>query len=67
MAPGQDDLEAMVKGLERGSWINRFHYVNGLLDPRQATMTGLTRDGCLLIEGGEVVGEPHHAFYREHP
>ena len=65
MAPGQDDLEAMVKGLERGLWINRFHYVNGLLDPRQATMTGLTRDGCLLIEGGEVVGGFHTMRFTE--
>jgi predicted Zn-dependent protease len=34
--------------------VTRFHYVNGLLDTRRATMTGMTRDGTFLIEGGRV-------------
>ena len=33
----------------------RLHYVNGLLEPRRAVMTGLTRDGCFLIERGKIV------------
>ena len=65
MAPGKADLDSLVKGMDRGLWINRFHYVNGLLDPRQATMTGLTRDGCLLVEGGEIVGGFHTMRFTE--
>ena len=38
--------------MSRGLWISRFHYVNGLLEPKRAVMTGLTRDGCFLMEDG---------------
>lgn len=38
-----------------GLWIGRFHYVNGFLDPKQALMTGMTRDGAFLVENGRVV------------
>jgi len=40
--------------VRRGLYICRLHYVNGLLDPRRAVMTGLTRDGCFLIENGKI-------------
>lgn len=65
MLGGDQDLESLVAGMDRGLWINRFHYVNGLLDPRQATMTGLTRDGCLLVEKGEVLGGFHTMRFTE--
>ena len=35
--------------------MTRFNYVNGLLDPRIALMTGMTRDGTFLIRDGRVV------------
>jgi predicted Zn-dependent protease len=50
-ATGVDDL---VAGVQRGLYVCRLHYVNGLLDPRRAVMTGLTRDGCFLIENGKI-------------
>ena len=28
--------------------------MNGLLDPRRAVMTGMTRDGAFLIEDGQI-------------
>jgi predicted Zn-dependent protease len=56
MAGGQATLEGLVGSMKRGIWVNRFHYVNGLLDPPKATMTGLTRDGCLYVEDGRPVG-----------
>jgi predicted Zn-dependent protease len=56
MLGGDASIEQLVSRLDRGIWVNRFHYVNGLLDPPKATMTGLTRDGCLYVEKGEVVG-----------
>jgi predicted Zn-dependent protease len=51
---GADSVEDMVAHVERGLYVTRFHYVNGLLDTRKATMTGMTRDGTFLIEDGRV-------------
>jgi predicted Zn-dependent protease len=46
--------EELLSGISRGLYVRRFHYVNGLLDPRRAVMTGLTRDGTFLVENGRV-------------
>ena len=54
MAPGRQRLADMVRRCRRGLLIPRFHYVNGLLNPREALMTGLTREGAFLIERGEL-------------
>lgn len=54
MAPGRDRLPSMIARCKRGLLIPRFHYVNGLLNPREALMTGLTREGAFLIERGKV-------------
>jgi predicted Zn-dependent protease len=54
MAPGETTMAAMIRACRRGLLIPRFHYVNGLLNPREALMTGLTREGCFLIEGGRI-------------
>jgi predicted Zn-dependent protease len=47
-------IDELVTGVERGLYVCRLHYVNGLLEPRRAVMTGLTRDGCFLIEKGKI-------------
>ncbi len=47
-------VEELIAGVERGLYVCRLHYVNGLLEPRRAVMTGLTRDGCFLIEKGKI-------------
>jgi predicted Zn-dependent protease len=54
MAAGDDDLDELVGKVERGIYVTRLHYVNGLLNPRKATMTGMTRDGTFLIENGQL-------------
>jgi predicted Zn-dependent protease len=46
--------EELVRGMKRGLWICRLHYVNGLVDTRRTVMTGLTRDGCFLVEDGKI-------------
>jgi PmbA protein len=51
-----ESVEELIAGIDRGLYICRLHYVNGLLDPRRAVMTGLTRDGCFLIEKGKIKG-----------
>jgi PmbA protein len=54
MTPGDKTLDEMVGMLDHGIQVTRFHYVNGLLDTRKAVMTGMTRDGSWLIEGGKI-------------
>ena len=54
MAPGRTSVSEMIRACKRGLLIPRFHYVNGLLNPREALMTGLTREGTFLIEDGAV-------------
>jgi predicted Zn-dependent protease len=50
-AASVDDL---IAGIDRGLYVCRLHYVNGLIEPRRAVMTGLTRDGCFLVEKGRI-------------
>jgi predicted Zn-dependent protease len=54
MAPGRRRVDEMIRACTRGLLIPRFHYVNGLLNPREALMTGLTREGTFLIEHGTL-------------
>ena len=54
IAPGRTSLQEMIRTCKRGLLIPRFHYVNGLLNPREALMTGLTREGTFLIEHGKL-------------
>jgi PmbA protein len=54
VATGKNTWQEMVDSLDRGLIVTRFHYVNGLLEPRQALFTGMTRDGTFYVEGGRV-------------
>jgi predicted Zn-dependent protease len=54
LAAGPDSVDDLLGRVERGLWVSRFHYVNGLLDTRRALMTGMTRDGLYLIENGKL-------------
>jgi PmbA protein len=53
MATGDATLEEMIASTERGLLVTRFHYAN-VVNPIESTLTGMTRDGLFLIEGGEV-------------
>jgi PmbA protein len=52
MAGGDED--DLLAGLKHGLYVERFHYVNGYLDPRRARMTGLTRDGLFEVRDGVI-------------
>ena len=54
--PGDATREELLQSTKLGIWVTRFNYVNGLLDPRTALMTGTTRDGTFLVRDGQVVG-----------
>ncbi|OIP28937.1 hypothetical protein AUK22_03610, partial [bacterium CG2_30_54_10] len=53
MAPGLTPKADLLKGVERGIWVTRFHYVNPL-HPKKTLLTGMTRDGTFLIENGRI-------------
>lgn len=54
MAGGNATRDEMIASTKLGIWVTRFNYVNGLLEPRTALMTGTTRDGTFLIRDGKV-------------
>jgi PmbA protein len=53
MAAGSTPHEELIGGLERGLLVTRFHYTN-VVHPKQVVITGMTRDGLFLVEGGRV-------------
>jgi PmbA protein len=55
MAPGAESREDLIGGLDRGLLVTRFHYTNPV-HPKLAIITGMTRDGTFLVEGGRIVG-----------
>ena len=55
MAAGDHTRDELIGGLERGLLVTRFHYTNPV-HPKLAIVTGMTRDGLFLVEGGEVRG-----------
>ena len=55
MAPGSQTPDELVGSVERGLLITEFWYTR-ILDPKTQVVTGLTRNGTFLIEGGRVVG-----------
>ncbi len=54
MAAGSASREELIGGLDRGLLVTRFHYTNPV-HPKLAIVTGMTRDGTFLVEGGRVV------------
>jgi PmbA protein len=55
MNAGDTPREDLVRGLERGLLVTRFHYTNPV-HPKLAIVTGMTRDGTFYVENGEIKG-----------
>ena len=55
MQPGSASRDELIGGLERGLLVTRFHYTNPV-HPKLAMVTGMTRDGLFLVEGGNITG-----------
>jgi predicted Zn-dependent protease len=53
MAAGTTSRDELIGGLERGLLVTRFHYTN-VVHPKQLVITGMTRDGLFLVEGGRI-------------
>lgn len=53
MESGDASLVELIRGIERGIYVTRFHYTNAV-HPVKTLLTGMTRDGTFLIEHGEL-------------
>lgn len=54
MEPGDESLDDIVAGMERGLLVTRFHYSN-VVNEKETVLTGMTRDGTFLVEDGKLV------------
>jgi PmbA protein len=64
MAAGETPRDALIGGLDRGLLVTRFHYTNPV-HPKLAIVTGMTRDGTFLVEGGVIVGPVRNLRYTQ--
>ena len=55
MSPGDVPAADLVRGLDHGLLVTRFHYTNAV-HSKKAIVTGMTRDGTFLVEGGQIIG-----------
>ena len=53
LGSGTQSVDALVGAVERGLLVTDFWYIR-FLDPKTQVVTGLTRNGLFLIEGGRV-------------
>lgn len=60
LAAGDAAREDLLRGVERGIYVTRFHYTN-IVHPVRTLFTGMTRDGTFLIEHGEIT-QPVKSF-----
>ena len=58
--------EQMIAATERGLLLTTLWYIRAV-DPQTLLLTGLTRDGVFLIEGGEVTGAVNNFRFNESP
>ncbi|MFI0724585.1 metallopeptidase TldD-related protein [Streptomyces sp. NPDC021224] len=63
---GKQSLAEMVAGTERGLLLTCLWYIREV-DPATLLLTGLTRDGVYLVEGGEVTGVVNNFRFNESP
>ncbi|MCZ3385563.1 MAG: TldD/PmbA family protein [Actinomycetia bacterium] len=56
----------LIAGTERGLLLTTLWYIREV-DPQTLLLTGLTRDGVYLVEGGEVVGAVNNFRFNESP
>jgi predicted Zn-dependent protease len=59
-------LDDLIAGTRHGLVVNCLWYVREV-DPQTLLLTGLTRDGVYLVEGGEVTGVVNNFRFNESP
>jgi hypothetical protein len=66
MAGGDQDLDALIRGVKRGILVTRFWYIR-MVDPQTELYTGLTRDGTFYVENGEIKFAVKNFRFNESP
>lgn len=62
----ETSLEDLIRSTDRALLVTRFWYIRSL-DPQTILVTGLTRDGLFLVEGGEVRHAVKNFRFNESP
>jgi predicted Zn-dependent protease len=65
-ATASSSPEQMIAATERGLLLTTLWYIRAV-DPQTLLLTGLTRDGVFLVEGGEVTGAVNNFRFNESP
>ena len=65
-ADGTGGVDDLVAGTDRGLLLTCLWYIR-TVDPRTELLTGLTRDGVYLVEGGEVVAAVNNFRFNDSP
>jgi predicted Zn-dependent protease len=66
MAGGNQSIEQLIAGTERGVLVTRLWYLREV-DPRTILYTGLTRDGTFLIENGRIARSVRNFRFNDSP
>ncbi len=66
MDGGNASIDDMIKSTQRGVLVTRLWYIR-LVDPQSVLLTGLTRDGTFLIEGGKLKSAIKNFRFNETP
>jgi len=53
MSAGSAEDDELIASTDYGILVSRFHYTN-VVNPKETVITGMTRDGTFLIEGGKL-------------
>ncbi|MFB9863189.1 TldD/PmbA family protein [Rufibacter immobilis] len=66
MAGGNQSLEDLIKGTQKGILVTRLWYIRAV-DPQTLLYTGLTRDGTFYIENGKIKHPVKNFRFNESP
>ncbi|MBL7032955.1 MAG: TldD/PmbA family protein [Candidatus Delongbacteria bacterium] len=64
LQPGEATIEEMIASTERGLLVTHFHYTN-VVNPRDLSLTGMTRDGVFRIEDGKLTRPVHNLRFTD--
>ena len=59
-------MEDLIASTDKGILVTRFWYIRAV-DPKTVLLTGLTRDGTLLIENGKIAYPIKNFRFNESP
>jgi predicted Zn-dependent protease len=63
---GTGTIDDLVASTDRGLLVTCLWYIR-VVDPQTLLLTGLTRDGVYLVEGGEITGSVNNFRWNESP